>query len=261
MSHSLKGRTVFVTGASSGIGEACAFGFAALGARLLLCARRLDRLSAVAERIAEEHGTEIHLLSLDVSDSGVVSQVLAGLPAEWRSIDVLVNNAGFAKGFEPIPEGRLNEWDQMIDTNIKGLLYVTRCIVPGMVERDRGHVINLGSIAGDEVYPNGVVYCATKAAVDSISRGLRMDIVGSNVRVTNIKPGMVETEFSEVRFRGDSERAKQVYEGVSPLTAEDVADAVLYAATRPPHVNIEEITIKPVAQATATLVGRRLSGE
>lgn len=258
MAYSLEGRTVFITGASSGIGEACAIGFAALGARLLLCARRIDRLSGVAERIARDHGTQIHLLALDVSDAGVVSQVLSGLPAEWREIDVLVNNAGFAKGFEAIPEGRPREWDEMIDTNIKGLLYITRCIVPKMLERDSGHIINMGSIAGDEVYPNGVVYCATKAAVDAISRGLRMDIVGSRVRVTNIKPGMVETEFSNTRFRGDADRARKVYEGVLPLTAEDVADAVLYAATRSPHVNIDEITMKPVAQATANLVGRKL---
>jgi 3-hydroxy acid dehydrogenase / malonic semialdehyde reductase len=258
MALSLENKTVFITGASSGIGEACAYGFAALGARLLLCARRVDRLTEVAESIAAQHGTEIHLLSLDVSDAGVVSHVLGGLPPEWKTIDVLVNNAGFAKGFEPIPEGRPSEWDDMIDTNIKGLLYITRCIVPAMLERDSGHVINLGSIAGDEVYPNGVVYCATKAAVDVISRGLRMDVVGSSVRVTNIKPGMVETGFSITRFRGDSDRASKVYEGVSPLTAEDVADTVLYAATRPPHVNIDEITLKPVAQATATLVGRKL---
>lgn len=259
MPFSLRNKTVFITGASSGIGEACAFAFAALGARLLLCARRVDRLSDVAERVAQQHGVAIHLLELDVSDSGVVSQVLGSLPEEWRTIDVLVNNAGFAKGFEPIPQGRIVEWEEMIDTNLKGLLYITRCIVPRMLELDSGHVINLGSIAGDEVYPNGVVYCASKAAVDAISRGLRMDIVGSGVRVTNIKPGMVETEFSATRFRGDRDRADKVYEGVSPLTADDVADAVVYAATRPSHVNIDEITMKPVAQATTTLVGRKPS--
>ncbi|MEX2584590.1 MAG: SDR family NAD(P)-dependent oxidoreductase [Gemmatimonadota bacterium] len=252
----MRDRIVFITGASSGIGEACAELFAAAGSRLLLSARRVERLEQVARRIGEEHGVETHTLTMDVRDVGVVTRLLGDLPAEWSGIEVLVNNAGLARGFEPIPQGDSRDWDEMIDTNVKGLLYVTRAVVPGMLERDAGHVINISSIAGDEIYPNGGAYCGTKAAVDAISRGLRMDIVGSAVRVTNIKPGMVETEFSEVRFHGDDERAAQVYAGVTPLTATDVADTVFYAATRPPHVNIDEITLKPVAQAWATIVAR-----
>lgn len=248
--------TVFITGASSGIGEACAEAFAAAGARLLLSARRADRLEAVAEKLRERHEVEVHTVAMDVRDVGVVTHMITELPEEWRKIDVLVNNAGLARGFEPIAEGDSRDWDEMIDTNVKGLLYVTRAVLPGMIERNAGHVINIGSIAGDEIYPNGVVYCGTKAAVDAISRGLRMDLVGTAVRVTDIKPGMVETEFSDVRFHGDAERAAKVYEGVTPLTASDVADTVFYAATRPPHVNIDMITLKCVAQAWSTMVAR-----
>ena len=252
----MRGRTVLITGASAGIGEACAQAFAAAGARLILAARRHDRLADLAGRIRDAHGAEINLLTLDVRDLGVVSRVVDDLPPEWREIDVLINNAGLASGFEPIPEGDPRDWDTMIDTNIKGLLYVTRAVVPRMLERNRGHVINIGSIAGDEVYADGVVYCATKAAVAAISHGLRLDIVGSAVRVTNIKPGMVETEFSAVRFKGDRDRAAQVYADVQPLTPADVADTVLYAATRPAHVNIDSIMLKPVAQASAHRLAR-----
>jgi 3-hydroxy acid dehydrogenase / malonic semialdehyde reductase len=253
----LRGRTVFVTGASSGIGEACAEAFAALGTRLILSARRTDRLRAVAERLADVHGTDLHLLDLDVRDMGVVSHVLGELPEQWTDIDILVNNAGLSRGLEPLAQGDVHDWEEMIDTNIKGLLYVTRTVLPLMLKRGSGHIINLGSIAGSEVYPNGAVYCGTKAAVDAISRGLRMDVVGSAVRVTNIRPGMVQTEFSDVRFHGDKERAAQVYRGVTPLTAVDVADTVIYVATRPAHINIDEITLKPVQQAHAMLVSRR----
>jgi len=252
----MRDRIVFITGASSGIGEACAESFAAAGARLILSARRTDRLEALADTLRERHGADLLLLPLDVRDVGVVSRVLADLPESWSRIDVLVNNAGLARGFEPIFEGDTRDWDEMVDTNVKGLLYVTRAVLPGMVERNAGHVINISSIAGDEVYANGVAYCATKAAVDTISYGLRMDLVGTAIRVTNIKPGMVETEFSQVRFHGDNDRAAKVYEGVIPLVAEDVADAVFYAATRPPHVNIDEIKLKCVAQAWSTMVAR-----
>ncbi len=252
----LERRTVLITGASAGIGEACAEAFAGTGARLILAARRMDRLADLAARLKSSASTELHLLNLDVRDLGVVSRVIEDLPAEWREIDVLVNNAGLASGFEPIPEGDPRDWDAMIDTNIKGLLYVTRAVLPGMLERNRGHIINIGSIAGEEIYADGVVYCATKAAVAAISDGLRLDVLGSDVRVTNIKPGMVETEFSSIRFKGDEERAARVYEGVQPLTAADVADTVLYAATRPPHVNIDSIKLKPVAQASAHHVAR-----
>ncbi len=257
MLTSMEGKTVLITGASSGIGEACAVRFAQLGARLILAARRVDRLEALSERLDRDHGSKLLLLSLDVRDVGVVSHVLGDLPAEWRSIDVLVNNAGLARGFASIAEGDTRDWDEMIDTNVKGLLYVTRAILPLMLERDTGHIFNIGSIAGSEPYPNGAAYGGTKAAIDTISKSMRMDIVGSAVRVTNIQPGMVETEFSQVRFHGDTDRAAAVYRGVTPLTPDDVADTIVFAATRPAHVNIDSIMLKPVAQASATLLARR----
>jgi serine 3-dehydrogenase len=249
--------TVLITGASSGIGEAAARSFAAAGARLILAARRLDRLEALAAELTDRHGTISHLIELDVRDVGVVTRMLEDLPADWAGIDVLVNNAGLSRGLEKLHEGNLRDWDEMIDTNVKGLLYVSRAVIPGMVARGHGHVINLGSIAGHEVYPGGAVYCATKSAVSAITRGMRIDLLGTNVRVTTIDPGMVETEFSLVRFHGDAERAARVYERVQPLTAEDVADAILYAATRPPHVNVDEILLMATAQASATLVHRQ----
>jgi 3-hydroxy acid dehydrogenase / malonic semialdehyde reductase len=253
----LSGKTALITGASSGIGEACAEAFAGLGARLILTARRRDHLEALGGRLLDAHDTETLILQLDVRDVGIVTHLLGDLPPEWRAIDVLVNNAGLARGFHSLAEGDSRDWDEMIDTNVKGLLYVSRAILPGMIERGAGHVINIGSIAGSEPYPNGTVYCGTKAAVDAISRALRMDLVGTGIRVTNIQPGMVETQFSTVRFHGDAERAARVYRGVTPLTAADVADVVAFAATRPPHVNIDEIMLKPVAQASATLLARR----
>jgi 3-hydroxy acid dehydrogenase/malonic semialdehyde reductase len=248
--------TVLVTGASAGIGEACARAFAAAGARLVLTARRRERLEALAEELRAAHGTECHLLTLDVRDAAAVEAALGGLPAAWAAVDVLVNNAGLGRGLEPLHTGRPGDWDEMVDTNVKGLLYVTRAVTPGMVERRRGHVINLGSVAGHEVYPGGAVYCATKHAVDAITRGLRMDLLGTGVRVSTIDPGMVETEFSVIRFHGDRERADRVYRGMTPLTATDVAETVLWVATRPPHVNIDEIILKPTDQASATLVHR-----
>lgn len=247
---------VLITGATAGIGEACAHAFAAAGARLILVARRAERLEALAAELARRHGAEAHLLTLDVRDAAVVTRVLSDLPSVWAEVEVLVNNAGLGRGLEPIQQGDLREWDEMIDTNVKGLLAVTRAVVPGMVERRRGHVINLGSIAGHEVYRGGAVYCATKHAVDAITRGLRQDLLGTGVRVSTVDPGMVETEFSTVRFRGDDERARRVYQGMTPLTAADVADAVLWCATRPPHVNIDQIVLKPTDQASATLVHR-----
>lgn len=254
--YSLKDKIVFITGASAGIGAACAEQFAATGAKLALAARRKERVDELAARLVKEHGIEVLTLRLDVRNMGVVTRVIEDLPGHWRNIDVLVNNAGLARGFEPIQDGDGRDWDEMIDTNVKGLLYVTRAVLPQMVERGSGHVINIGSIAGSEVYPNGVVYCSTKAAVEAISKGLRLDLHGAGVRVTNIEPGMVETEFSNVRFHGDDARADKVYRGVQPLTADDVADTVVYAATRAPHVNIDSIMLKPVAQAYATMVAR-----
>lgn len=249
----LSGSTVVITGASAGIGAACARAFAAAGARLVLAARRRDRLEALAADLA----TECHLVEMDVRDAGLVAYTLGQLPAAWAEVDVLVNNAGMGRGLDRLPEGSEEAWDEMIDTNVKGLLYATRALLPGMVARGRGHVVNIGSIAGHEVYPGGAVYCATKHAVRALTQGMRMDTLGSGVRVTTVDPGMVETEFSLVRFRGDAERAAKVYAGMTPLTADDVADAVLWAVTRPAHVNIDEIILKPTDQATATQVARR----
>ena len=248
--------TVLITGASAGIGEATARAFAAAGARLVLTARRRERLEALAAELSQAHGTECHLLPLDVRDRDAVLSTLGGLPAEWAAIDVLVNNAGLARGTEKVQNGQPAEWDEVLQTNVNGLLYVTRAVTPGMVERGRGHVVNLGSVAGHEVYPGGAVYCATKHAVGAITRGLRMDLLGTGVRVSTVDPGMVETEFSVVRFKGDQERADKVYRGMTPLTAADIADTVLWVATRPPHVNIDEIIIKPTDQASAMQVHR-----
>jgi serine 3-dehydrogenase len=248
--------TVLITGASAGIGQACGRAFAAVGARLILTARRFERIERLAAELREEHGTECHLLELDVRDRESVFRAVGGLPAEWAEIDVLVNNAGLGRGVDKLFAGHPDGWDEMVDTNVKGLLYVTRAVTPGMVRRGRGHVINLGSVAGHEVYPGGAVYCATKHAVGAITKGLRMDLLGTGVRVSTVDPGMVETEFSVVRFGGDAERAANVYRDMTPLTAGDIADTVVWVATRPAHVNIDEIIIKPTDQASATLVHR-----
>lgn len=253
--------TVLITGASAGIGEATARAFAAAGARLVLTARRADRLRDLAAELRDRHGTQSHTLAMDVRNAGVVTRMIEDLPSEWSTIDVLVNNAGLSRGLEPIQEGSIADWDEMIDTNVKGLLYVSRVVLPGMIARGRGHVVNLGSIAGHEVYPGGAVYCATKHAVAAINRGMRIDLMGTPVRVTSIDPGMVETEFSIVRFHGDEQRAAKVYENVQPLTAADVADAILYAATRPAHVNVDEVLVMATAQAGATRVHRGPLGE
>ena len=246
-------RTVFITGASSGIGRACAQAFAAAGARLLLCARRVERLAELAASVPGD----VHTFALDVRDRAAVDAAVAALPPAWAAIDVLVNNAGLASGFDPLPAGDPADWDRMIDTNVKGLLNVTRAVVGGMVARGHGHVVNIGSIAGHETYPNGAVYCASKAAVDRITKGLRMDLLGTGVRVSTVDPGMVETEFSVVRFHGDSDRAAAVYEGVTPLTADDVAETVVWVADRPAHVQVAEVVILPTDQASATRVARR----
>jgi 3-hydroxy acid dehydrogenase / malonic semialdehyde reductase len=245
-------RTVFVTGASSGIGRACAEAFAAAGAPRLLCARREDRLSELAAGL----DAECHTFPLDIRDRAAVEAALTAQPEGWQAIDVLVNNAGLAAGFEPLWEGDPEDWQRMLDTNVQGLLWVTRAVLPGMVERGRGHVINIGSIAGREPYPNGAVYCASKAAVDSITRALRMDLLGTGVKVSTVDPGLVETEFSIVRFGGDRERAEAVYEGVTPLTGDDVADAVVWVADRPPHVQVADVVLFAAAQASATRVAR-----
>lgn len=250
-------QTVLITGASSGIGAACARAFAAEGARLILAARRRDRLESVAARLQADSSIDLHLLELDVRDRAQVETTLQSLPPAWSQIDILINNAGLSRGLEKLYEGDPQDWEEMIDTNLKGLLYVTRTVLPGMVERGKGHIINLGSTAGHQTYPNGNVYCATKAAVRALSEGLKMDLLGTPVRVTSVDPGLVETEFSDVRFRGDSDRAKQVYQGMTPLTPDDIADIVLFCASRPPHVNINELVVMPTDQSSSTLVHRR----
>ncbi|HEY9765044.1 MAG TPA: SDR family oxidoreductase [Chroococcales cyanobacterium] len=253
--ESLKGKLVFITGASSGIGAACARAFAQEGARLLLAARRLDRLESLAEEL--KGVCEVHCFSLDVSRRTEVEEKLAGLPPGWREIDVLVNNAGLSRGLDKLHEADIGDWEEMIDTNLKGLLYVSRAVIPGMVERGRGQVLNLGSIAGHEAYPGGSVYCATKHAVTALTKALRMDLLGTPIRVSSVDPGMVETEFSLVRFHGDEKKAAKVYEGLTPLTPEDVAEVLLFCATRPPHVNLSEVMVLPTAQASALLSHRK----
>ncbi|MEH2088044.1 SDR family oxidoreductase [Nostoc sp.] len=256
---SLQNQIILITGASSGIGTACAKIFAGAGAKLILAARRLERLQQLADTLSKDFSTETHLLQLDVRDRSAVESTIATLPPAWSDIDILINNAGLSRGLDKLHEGSFQDWEDMIDTNVKGLLYVSRYVVPGMVSRDRGHVVNLGSIAGHQTYPGGNVYCATKAAVRAISEGLKQDLLGTRVRVTSVDPGMVETEFSEVRFHGNTERANKVYEGVTPLTADDIADVIFFCVTRSPHVNINEVVLMPVDQASATLVNRRTS--
>jgi NADP-dependent 3-hydroxy acid dehydrogenase YdfG len=252
----MKGMTVFITGASAGIGEACALAFAREGARLLLAARRKDRLDTLEQRLRSEYRTETFAFTLDVRRQGDVERSLAALPPEWKDIDILVNNAGLSRGLSKLQEGSIQDWEEMIDTNIKGLLYVTRAVVPHMVERKRGQIINLGSIAGHQVYPGGNVYCATKYAVRALTEGLKMDLLGTGVRVCSVSPGLVETEFSVVRFRGDEHRAKSVYANTHPLKAEDIADVALFCATRPPHVDISEVVVMPTDQASVHHVHR-----
>ena len=254
---SIRDRVAFITGASSGIGRATALAFAAEGTKLLLCARRADKLEELATEIASTHGVAVHTFSLDVQDRLAVNAAIEGLPEEWRKIDILVNNAGLSRGLAKVYEDDSQNWDEMIDTNMKGLLYVTRAVVPGMVERGLGHVINLGSTAGHITYANGTVYCATKAAEKAISEGLKLDLMGTPVRVTSVDPGMVETAFSEVRFRGDTERAAKIYQNITPLIPEDVADTIVWAATRPARVNIHTIVMTTIDQGNSLVFHRR----
>jgi len=253
----LAGQIVFVTGASSGIGLSCARAFAKEGARLLLAARRLDRLESSVPDLLGIGAAAVRTLALDVRDPSAVFRAVDSLPQEWKDIDILVNNAGLSRGLDKLHEGDLADWDEMIDTNVKGLLHVDRAVVPGMVARGRGMVIHTGSIAGWQVYPGGNVYCATKHAVRALTEGLRLDLLGTGVRVASVDPGLVETEFSEVRFHGDRSRAGAVYRGLTPLTPEDVADVVLFVATRPPHVNVADVILLPTDQASATHLHRR----
>jgi len=253
----LENKTVFITGASAGIGKACAMAFAEEGADLLLAARRVERLKELAEELIGKHKIKVNTIKLDVRNRNEVRDTLTSLNGEWNNINILINNAGLARGFSKIYEGKIDDWEEMIDTNIKGLLYVTRQVLPKMVEQQRGHVINIGSVAGHETYPSGNVYAATKFAVDALTKSIRMDVLDKNIKVSTVDPGLVETEFSVVRFSGDEEKANNVYKGIVPLTAEDIADAVLYCATRLEHVNINEIILTPLSQASPTMVHRK----
>jgi 3-hydroxy acid dehydrogenase / malonic semialdehyde reductase len=252
----LQGTTVFVTGASSGIGRSTAIAFAREGCRLLLCARNSGALEDLRPTLISAGAPAVHVFELDVQKRAAVEAAIAGLPADWRDIDVLVNNAGLSRGLAKLYEDDPQNWEEMIDTNVKGLLYVTRSVVPGMVKRGRGHVINMGSTAAYITYANGAVYCATKAAEKSISEGLKIDLMGTPVRVTSVDPGMVETNFSKIRFRGDEESAAKVYQNITPLKPDDVADAIVWAASRPAHVNIHTIVMTTIDQANSVTFHR-----
>lgn len=249
-------KIVLITGATSGIGEACARTFAQQGDQLILLARREDRLARVAQQLNNQYGVEIKQVLADVRNKESLSAALQELPADWKKVDILINNAGLSQGLDPIDQGNTDDWDTMIDTNVKGLLYVTKIVSNWMIPQQSGHIVNIGSIAGKEVYPNGNVYCATKHAVDALSKAMRIDLLPHNIKVTEINPGMVETEFSVVRFKGDEDRAKKVYENLEPLIAADIADAISYVVSRPKHVNINDMLIMPTVQATATIIKR-----
>ncbi len=245
----LNDKIVFITGASSGMGKACAEQFAAVGAKLILTARRLDKIEALTAELKKQYGTLSLTLALDVQNKKQVLQLIEALPSEWQAIDIVVNNAGLALDSVKFQDGNLDNWDTMIDTNLRGLLYVTRAIVPGMIQRKQGHIINIGSVAAHDYYPTGNIYSATKTAVRAISKSLRIDLLGTGIRVTEIDPGLTHTEFSEVRWQ-DKQKADAFYEGYTPLVANDIAEAVLFCANRPPHVDIAELVIYPTAQAS-----------
>ena len=253
---SLKGKNVFITGVTSGIGKACAYAFAEAGAGLIISARRQNLVEEITKDIISKFGVKVFGFKMDVRSRSEVKDAVSALPDEWKKIDILINNAGLAKGFTKFYLDDPDAWDEMIDTNVKGLLYVTREILPGMVERNSGHIINIGSTAGHEAYPNGSVYCATKFAVDALTKAIRMDTVDKNIRVSTVDPGAVETNFSNIRFYGDTERAKKVYAGLTPLVAEDIADSILFIATRKPHVNIAEMIMMPISQASSLVFHR-----
>lgn len=253
---SLKGKIVFITGASAGIGAATTLAFAAEGARLLLAARRRDKLAEVSSKALERGAESVHCFELDVRNYEGVSTAIEDLSPDWAEIEVLVNNAGLSRGLDKLYAGKIEDWNEMIDTNVKGMLYVSRAVVPGMVARGSGHVVNIGSTAGEITYPNGAVYCASKAAERAVNDGLREDLLGTPLRVTSIDPGMVETDFSLVRFHGDEERAAKVYKGLTPLKPEDVADAIVWAVSRPAHVNIARVSLTSIHQANSLLFHR-----
>lgn len=248
-------RIALITGATSGIGEATARLLATHNFNLIICGRRKERLESLAVELSLM--TDVFTLSFDVRDQKEVAKAFTTLPDKWKDIDVLLNNAGNAHGLDPIQTGSLDDWDAMIDINVKGLLYVSKEVIPAMTKRNSGHIVNIGSIAGKEVYPNGNVYCASKFAVDALTQGMRMDLNPFSIKVTSINPGMVETEFSLVRFKGDEQRATSVYQGMKPLTPEDIADIILYTINAPAHVVLADITVLPTAQGSSTIVHRK----
>nr|WP_068893136.1 SDR family NAD(P)-dependent oxidoreductase [Pedobacter panaciterrae] len=250
-------KIALITGATSGIGAACAHLFAAQGYNLVLLGRREQLLTEVSKHLEDKYAVEVKKIVADVRDNEDLSYRLETLPQQWKKIDVLINNAGLSQGLDPIDKGSVDDWDTMIDTNVKGLLYTTRIVSNWMIARKSGHIINIGSIAGKEVYPNGNVYCATKHAVDALNKSMRIDLLPHGIKVTAINPGMVETEFSKVRFKGDEGRAKKVYDGLEPLVANDIAEAIWFAVSRPAHVNINDMLIMPTAQATGTIINRK----
>jgi len=249
-------KIALITGASSGIGEACAHLFAQQGYHLILLGRRENLLEKIAHHLADKYAIEVKKIQADVRDKENINYVLETLPANWKNVDVLINNAGLSQGLDPIDKGDTDDWDTMIDTNIKGLLYVSKVVSGWMVAQKKGHIVNIGSIAGKEVYPNGNVYCATKHAVDALNKAMRIDLLPHGIKVTGIHPGAVETEFSLVRFKGDEGRAKKVYDGFDPLVAQDIAEAIWFAVSRPAHVNINDMLIMPTAQANGTILKR-----
>jgi NADP-dependent 3-hydroxy acid dehydrogenase YdfG len=254
---SLKKKTVFVTGASSGIGKASAEMFASLGANVLMCARRIERIEKLANELHKKYKVKTFAFELDVRNFDEVQDAINGLPKEWKKIDVLLNNAGLSRGLNKIQEGVLQDWEEMLDTNVKGLLYVSKTVIPFMLKNKHGHIINIGSIAGRELYPGGNVYCASKFAVDAITKGMRIDLIGTGIKVSTVDPGLVNTEFGVVRYHGDKKRADSAYAGMKPLTGKDIAEVVQFIATREDYLNIAEVLVLPKAQASANLTHRK----
>ncbi len=250
-------KIALITGATSGIGEAITLKFAQKDINVIITGRRLDKLNALKSNITSNTKANILALKMDVTDRKSVEREINGLPDEWKSIDILVNNAGLAVGLDPIQHGNPDDWEQMIDTNLKGLLYVSKAVLPLMIARQKGHIINIGSIAGKEVYPKGNVYCATKHAVDALTKSMRIDLLGNGIKVTQIAPGLVETEFSLVRFKGDEERASKVYQGYKPLEGKDIAEIAFFITTLPDHVCVNDILMTPLAQANSTIVDKK----
>ena len=254
-----KSKIVLITGASSGIGEACAISFAREGYSLILNARRKEKIEKLADNLSNDFGIKVWKLIFDVRDKETVLNEIAAIPEDWKNIDILINNAGLALGLSDLNEGDTDDWEQMIDTNVKGLLYVSKAVIPGMIERKKGHIINIGSIAGKETYLKGNVYCATKHAVDSLNKAMRMELLPYNIRVSLVNPGATNTEFSQVRFKGDKERADSIYKGYKPLSGNDIARCILFCAELPDHVNINDMLIMPTAQASAGLFNKEIN--